>query len=70
MGHEAYETALLGGGSIVDKLLLLIQRKGFSTFEGVRYSAEDLFRHYLEETLRFLYRETGVYNIRSIVFSV
>lgn len=47
VGQNAYETALLGGGSIVDKLLLLMERKGYATFEGVRYSAEDLFFHYL-----------------------
>lgn len=70
VGHEAYETALLGGGSIVDKLLLLIARKGFTTFEGVRYSAEDLFYHYLEETLNVLYRESGRKEIESLVFTV
>lgn len=70
VGHEAYETALFGDGSIVDKLLHLMERKGFSTFEGKRYTAEELFCHYLEETLEILYRETGVRTIRELVFSV
>lgn len=70
VGPEAYETALLGGGSIVDKLLLLIARKGFSTFEGIRYSAEDLFYHYLDETLKILYNTVGKKEISALVFSV
>lgn len=70
VGQAAYETALLGGGSIVDKLLTLVARKGYSSFEGVRYSAEELFRHFMEESLNLIYEATGKHTITELVFSV
>lgn len=70
IGQEAYETALLGGGSIVDKLLRLTERKGFASFEGVRYSAEELLLHFLEETLKLLFKESGKKTVREISFTV
>ena len=70
VGRAAYETALLGQGSIVDKLLLLVERKDYSTFDGELLSAGEIFRHFLEETLKRVYLEAGSKLIRSIVFTV
>ncbi len=70
IGQDAYETALLGGGSIVDKVLRLVERGGFTTFEGVRYSAEDLLYHFLDEVLKVLYVNRRNSEIKKIVFSV
>ena len=70
VGQEAYETALLGGGSIVDKLLRLTEHSGFASFEGVRYSAEELLQRFLQETLKVLYKESGKKTIREITFTV
>ena len=66
VGRSAYETALLGQGSIVDKLLLLVERKDYSTFDGELLSAGEIFRHFLEETLKRVYQETGEKGIRYI----
>ena len=70
VGQEAYSTALFGGGSVVDKLLQLVSRKGFATFNGKRYSSEDLLYHFLKETLRQVFETLGTSKIREIVFSV
>ena len=70
VGRSAYETALLGQGSIVDKLLLLVERKDYSTFDGELLSAGEIFRHFLEETLKRVYQETGEKGIRYIIFTV
>ena len=70
VGQEAYRTALFGGGSVVDKLLQLVSRKGFATFNGKRYTSEDLMYHFLKETLGHLFEVLGTSKIREIVFSV
>ena len=70
VGRQAYETALLGQGSIVDKLLLLVERKDYSTFDGELLSAGEIFRHFLEETLKRVYEDAGVKGIRRIVFTI
>lgn len=70
IGQEAYETALLGGGSIVDKLLRLVARQGFATFDGQKYSAEELLFHFLERTLEFLFAEKKTRTVLGIMYSV
>ncbi len=50
-GEDASRCALLGAGSIVDKLLKQIMKDGTATIEGVRYTAEDLCLTYLRTTL-------------------
>ena len=70
VGRQAYETALLGQGSIVDKLLLLVERKDYSTFDGELLSAGEIFRHFLEETLKRVYMDSGMKEIRYLVFTV
>jgi len=70
IGQEAYETALLGAGTIVDKLLRFVALNGSATFEGVLYSAEELLSHFLSETMEVLYKTVGTREVREIVFSV
>lgn len=50
-GEDASRAALLGDGSIVDKLLKLVAKDGTATIENVRYTAEDLLQAFLETTL-------------------
>ena len=70
IGQDAYESALLGTGTIVDKLLRLVAINGSATFEGVVYSAEELLKHFLAETLEVLFKKLGTREIREIAFSV
>jgi len=70
IGQDAYETALLGDGTIVDKLLRFVALSGSATFEGVQYSAEELLTHFLSETLNVLFAKTGTREVREIVYSV
>ena len=70
VGEEAYETALLGSGAIVDKLLRLVSIGGSATFEGVSYSAEELLFHFLDETLQILFRDLETREVSMLVFSM
>ncbi len=70
IGQEAYEAALFGAGAIADKLLTLVAKKSFATFEGVKYTAEELLFHFLDESLKKLFAVTKEHRIRRIVFSV
>ena len=70
VGEEAYETALLGSGAIVDKLLRLVSIGGNATFEGVNYSAEELLYHFLDETLHILFRDLDTEEVSMMVFTL
>ncbi len=51
VGEEAYQTALKGKGSLVDKLAALLRKEGTATIEGKCYSAEELLGHFFRELL-------------------
>lgn len=51
IGEEACRTALFNDGTTVDKLVKMIHDDKFATIEGVRYSAGELMRRYLEKLL-------------------
>lgn len=70
IGEEAYQTALFGGGAIVDKLLRLVSVGGIATFDKVTYTAEDLMVHFLDETLKLLFKARKTSKIDEIMFSV
>ena len=70
IGGEAYQTALFGSGTIVDKVLRLVSMGGHATFEGITYDAEELLGYFLRETLAVLYKEAGTKTVNQIVFTV
>ena len=70
IGEEAYRLALFGGGTMVDKLLNLVQRSGFATIEGVRYTAEDLMKRYIASLFRLARNHTGQEQIAAVVYTV
>ncbi len=70
IGEEAYRLALLGGGTMVDKLVKLVRKEGYATIEGVRYSAEDLLRIYVGKILELPVKKYGVSDVESLVFTV
>lgn len=52
VGEEAYQTALKGKGSLVDKLASLLRKDGTATIDGRCYSAEELLGHFFRELLQ------------------
>ena len=70
IGEEAYETALFGAGNIADKLLILVSKHGHATFEGVTYKGDELLYRFLDETLKVVFRETGVSYVERITFTM
>ncbi|MBQ4424627.1 MAG: hypothetical protein II882_02685 [Lachnospiraceae bacterium] len=51
IGSEAYRRALMGEGTMVDKLVKLLRKNGSATIEGVQYSAVQLLAHYIDQLL-------------------
>ena len=70
IGQEAYRLALLGGGTMVDKLVKLVRKEGCATIEGVRYSAEELLRIYVGKLLELTVRRYGTAEVESLVFTI
>lgn len=70
IGEEACRTALFNDGTTVDKLVKMIHDDKFATIEGVRYSAGELMRRYLEKLLLLPKAQYGTDEIRSVVFTV
>ncbi len=57
VGQDAYASALVGDGVIVDKLLKLLRKEGTATIGGVRYEGLDLMQRFLECVLAAAVRE-------------
>ena len=70
IGEEAYRTALLGGGTVVDRLVRLVQRDGTATIEGVCYSAEDLLQRFVEQLLTRARKDRNEEEVVSLVYTV
>ena len=70
IGYEAYRRALLGEGTMVDKLVKLLYKNGSATIEGTRYSAVELMGHYIEQLLALPRRKYGQEAVRCLAFSL
>jgi len=51
VGEDAYASALMGEGVIVDKLLKMVMKEGTSTIAGVKYRGIQLLQRFLERVL-------------------
>ena len=60
IGEEAYRCALYGKGTMVDKLVKLAGKKGTATIEGVKYTADDLFRIFVKQVLAIPEQRLGI----------
>ena len=70
IGAEAYRRALMGEGTMVDKLVKLLGKNGSATIEGVRYSAVELMSHYIEQLLALPRAAYGQEEVRCLAFSL
>lgn len=70
IGEDAFEAALLGDGIVVDKLLRLVAREGFATFEKVRFPADELLCLFIKKTLEITFSEAKTRNVEKILFTV
>lgn len=69
IGEDAYRSALYGKGTMVDKLIKLSLKKGTATIEGVKYTADDLMKIFVEKILEMTKAKTKVNRIAGIVFT-
>ena len=70
IGTEAYQRALMGEGTMVDKLVKILTRGTSATIEGVQYSAVDLMAAFIGQLIRLpkiVYKEE---EIESIAFGL
>ena len=65
IGEEAYRAALFGEGSMVDKLVKLVERDGTATIEGTMYTAAEMLGTFLEQILDTPKKRTGCQQIDS-----
>ena len=66
IGTEAYQRALMGEGTMVDKLVKLLLRGTSATIEGVQYSAVDLMAAFIAQLLRLpkiVYRDEAIESV-------
>ncbi len=70
IGAEGYRRALLGEGTMVDKLVKLLKRDGTATIEGVVYSATDLIALYLARILELPKKKYGTEELAAMVVSL
>ena len=70
IGYEAYRRALMGEGTMVDKLVKLLYKNGNATIEGVQYSAEELMGHYIEQLLKLPREKYGVEEVRCLAITL
>ncbi len=63
IGTEAYQRALMGEGTMVDKLVKLLMRDTSATIEGVQYSAVQLMAAFITQLIRLpkiIYKEEEI----------
>lgn len=70
IGSEAYRRALMGEGTMVDKLVKLLHKDGSATFEGVQYSAVELMGHYIRQLLALPLEKYGATQPALVAFGL
>lgn len=70
IGEDAFKTALLSNGIMVDKLMKQVHRKGVATIEGKRYKAEELLYIFLDATIKLVLEKKQATRIGMIVFTI
>lgn len=70
VGEDAYRLNLSGEGIIVDKLLSLARKGGTATIQGVKFTGQELLRHFLEQVLAFPKAEYGQKRIAQLVITL
>lgn len=70
IGSEAYRRALMGEGTMVDKLVKLLHKNGSATFEGVQYSATQLMGHFITQLLSLPREKYGIQTVGLVAFGL
>ena len=70
IGSEGYRRALMGEGTMVDKLVKLLRRDGTATIEGVCYSAVDLLTLFLERILALPREKYGQQRVAGLAITL
>ncbi len=70
IGEEAYRCALRGEGTMIDKPMKMLGKAGTATIEGVRYTAEDIIRIFLEKMLELASQKLDESEVASLVLTI
>ena len=70
IGEEAFKTALLSNGIMVDKLMKQVTRRGVATIEGQRFTAQELLYIFLKATIDLVLSKQGADRVGMIVFTI
>ncbi len=70
IGEEALENALTGSGIMVDNLLGMMQRRGETVLEGVRYTADMLLDIFLRKTIQMVQDKYHQFKLSKLYFTI
>lgn len=70
IGEEALQHALTGSGIMVDNLLGMIQRKGETVLEGIRYTADMLLDIFLRKTIQVVLEQYNQSKLSRLYFTI
>ena len=70
IGEDAYLLALDGEGTMVDKPVKLLAKKGTATIRRVKYTAADIMRIFLEKLINLAKARSGEDQIESLVITL
>lgn len=70
IGEEAYRNALIGQGTLVDRLVRLAIKNGSATLEGTKYKAEQLMFRFVQKVIGLAGRRYETDEIDSLVFTL
>ena len=70
IGAEAYQRALMGEGTLVDKLVNLLGRDGSATLDDIHFTAADLMTKFLEKLLALPMLKYNNRALESVAFSL
>ncbi|MBQ1331312.1 MAG: hypothetical protein IIY36_00150, partial [Lachnospiraceae bacterium] len=70
IGEDAYLLALDGEGTMVDKPVKLLEKKGTATIRRVKYTASDIMRIFLEKLINLAKARSGETEIESLVITL
>ncbi|MBQ7247414.1 MAG: hypothetical protein IJS22_04935 [Lachnospiraceae bacterium] len=70
IGEEAYRVALFGNGTLVDRLVKLILKKGTATIEGVKYNSEQLMTKFFGRVVELARSKYDEKSVESMVITV
>lgn len=70
IGQEGFKMALAGGGTMVDRLVKLVTKKGTATLDGTKFTSTQLMRKFVGSIIAMACEKYNQDKIDSLIFTV